>query len=63
MANIILLCSDSLLPYKIVKVIKPFKKLPRRILGDFYDSYYYCYCYYYSVLLLVVAVVVVLPST
>ena len=37
-----------LLRYKIVKVIKLFKKLPQRILGDFFMTiiiYFYNNCY------------------
>ena len=51
MANVILLWSDSLPPYEIIKVIKLFKKLPQRILGDFsmiiiisfYNNYYFSF--------------------
>ena len=44
--------------YKIVKVIKLFKILAQRILGDFaiiiiyfYNYYYYCYYYYYIIII------------
>ena len=40
--------------YKIVKVIKPLKKLPLRILGDFFMIiiiyFYNYYCYYFSLI-------------
>ena len=39
MANVILLSSDSLLRIKLSKLLSKFKKLPQRILGDFYNFY------------------------
>ena len=39
MANVILLWSDSLLRIKLSKLQSFYKKLPHRILGDFYDNY------------------------
>ena len=45
MVNVTLLWSST---YKIVKVIKLFKKLPREILGDcFIVIIFYFYNYYY----------------
>ena len=36
---LVMVCQSS--TYNIVKVIKLFKKVPQRILGDFYDNYFY----------------------
>ena len=64
MANVILLWSDSLLRIKLSESYKAFfKKLPHRILGDFFMIIIiYFYNYYIIIIIIIIIVIIIIIS-